>query len=126
MAAQRQHQITMVTPVDMLSLIRYIPAMTTVQMTLEFSDWLRSLKDRRARKIVIGRIDRAAFGNKGKVKELGQGLAEMKIDYGPGYRLYFIERGAELIILLCGGDKSSQDRDIAKARKIAKDLKIGR
>lgn len=91
-------------------------------MTREFSDWLESLRDRRARKIVIGRVDRAAFGNIGKTKDLGQGLSEMKIDYGPGYRLYFVQRGDELIILLCGGDKSTQNRDIVRARSIAKEL----
>ena len=91
-------------------------------MTREFSEWLESLRDHRARKIVIGRVDRAGFGNIGKVKDLGQGLSEMKIDYGPGYRLYCLQRGDELIILLCGGDKSTQNRDIVRARSIAKEI----
>ena len=96
--------------------------MITVRMMPEFSQWLQKMRDLRARKIVIGRIERAAFGNVGKFRDLGQGLAEMKIDYGPGYRLYFVRRADELIILLCGGDKSSQDRDIKQARKLAKEI----
>ena len=98
--------------------------MITVRMMPEFSQWLQNMRDRRARKIVIGRIERAAFGNVGKIRDLGQGLAEMKIDYGPGYRLYFVRRADELIILLCGGDKSSQDRDIKQARKLAKEINL--
>ena len=90
----------------------------------EFSQWLQNMRDRRARQIVIGRIERAAFGNVGKFRDLGQGLAEMKIDYGPGYRLYFVRRADELIILLCGGDKSSQNRDITLARKLAKEINL--
>ena len=90
----------------------------------EFSQWLQNMRDRRARQIVIGRIERAAFGNVGKFRDLGQGLAEMKIDYGPGYRLYFVRRADELIILLCGGDKSSQNRDITLARTLAKEINL--
>jgi putative addiction module killer protein len=93
-------------------------------MMPEFSQWLQNMRDRRARQIVIGRIERAAFGNVGKFRDLGQGLAEMKIDYGPGYRLYFVRRADELIILLCGGDKSSQNRDITLARKLAKEINL--
>jgi putative addiction module killer protein len=98
--------------------------MITVRMMPEFSQWLQNMRDRRARQIVIGRIERAAFGNVGKFRDLGQGLAEMKIDYGPGYRLYFVRRADELIILLCGGDKSSQNRDITLARKLAKEINL--
>jgi putative addiction module killer protein len=93
-------------------------------MMPEFSQWLQNMRDRRARQIVIGRIERAAFGNVGKFRDLGQGLAEMKIDYGPGYRLYFVRRADELIILLCGGDKSSQNRDITLARTLAKEINL--
>jgi putative addiction module killer protein len=98
--------------------------MINVRMMPEFSQWLQNMRDRRARQIVIGRIERAAFGNVGKFRDLGQGLAEMKIDYGPGYRLYFVRRADELIILLCGGDKSSQNRDITLARKLAKEINL--
>ena len=98
--------------------------MITIRMMPEFSQWLQNMRDRRARQIVIGRIERAAFGNVGKFRDLGQGLAEMKIDYGPGYRLYFVRREDELIILLCGGDKSSQNRDITLARKLAKEINL--
>ena len=98
--------------------------MINVRMMPEFSQWLQNMRDLRARKIVIGRIERAAFGNVGKFRDLGQGLAEIKIDYGPGYRLYFVRRADELIILLCGGDKSSQNRDITLARKLAKEINL--
>jgi len=98
--------------------------MITIRMMPEFSQWLQNMRDRRARQIVIGRIERAAFGNVGKFRDLGQGLAEMKIDYGPGYRLYFVRRADELIILLCGGDKSSQNRDITLARTLAKEINL--
>jgi putative addiction module killer protein len=116
----------MVTSVDMIDLIPYVPQMIEVQLTREFLAWLKALRDRQARKIIARRIERAAFGNVGKMRNLGQGLNEMKIDHGPGYRLYFIQRGEELIILLCGGDKSTQDKDIARARKLVKELKNAR
>jgi putative addiction module killer protein len=70
------------------------------------------------------RIDRMAQGNFGWIENLGEGLSEMKIDYGPGYRIYFVQRGSDIVILLCGGDKSSQNRDIRAAKVIAKELNI--
>lgn len=84
-----------------------------------FADWLNNLRDRRAIARVRMRIDRMAFGNAGDVQPVGDGVSEMRIDYGPGYRVYFVQRGALLIILLCGGDKASQSRDIVKARRLA-------
>jgi putative addiction module killer protein len=67
------------------------------------------------------RVRRLAFGNYGDVKPVGEGVSELRLDFGPGYRVYFIQRGQVLIVLLCGGDKSTQDRDIAGAKKLAKE-----
>ena len=67
------------------------------------------------------RVRRLAFGNYGDVKPVGEGVSELRLDFGPGYRVYFIHRGQVLIVLLCGGDKSTQDRDIADAKKLAKE-----
>ena len=67
------------------------------------------------------RVRRLAFGNYGDVKPVGEGISELRLDFGPGYRVYFVQRGQVLIVLLCGGDKSTQDRDIAGAKKLAKE-----
>lgn len=80
-----------------------------------FHHWLGSLLDRRAKARIIDRIKRASNGNFGDAKSVGSGVSEMRIDYGPGYRVYFFRRGKELVILLCGGDKKSQQADIARA-----------
>lgn len=88
-----------------------------------FDRWMSELRDRRAAVRVQVRIDRLAGGNPGDVKPIGGGLSEMRIDYGPGYRVYFMRRGTVLIVLLCGGDKSSQDSDIEQARMIAEQWK---
>lgn len=95
--------------------------MFEVRQTLEFSGWHRGLKDRRAARIIAQRILRVQSGLMGDVKAF-DGIGELRIDYGPGYRIYFVQRGAVLIVLLCGGDKGSQRRDIAKARDMAKEL----
>jgi len=84
-----------------------------------FDAWLSGLRDRRAVARIAARLDRLATGNAGDVKPVGDGVSEMRIDHGPGYRVYFMQRGEILIVLLCGGDKSSQDRDIAQAKKLA-------
>ena len=83
-----------------------------------FDRWRRRLKDRQAVARIPVRIDRLAAGNPGDVKPVG-GVAEMRIDYGPGYRVYYLQDGPKLILLLCGGDKSSQQNDIANAHRIA-------
>ncbi|MDR0780765.1 MAG: type II toxin-antitoxin system RelE/ParE family toxin [Pseudomonadales bacterium] len=88
-----------------------------------FIHWLKSLRDLQARTRVQARIRRAGLGNPGDVKPVGSGISEMRIDYGPGYRVYFMQRGARLIVLLCGGDKSTQEADIARAHVIATDWK---
>jgi putative addiction module killer protein len=84
-----------------------------------FDRWLRELNDRQARARFQMRIDRLGLGNPGHHRNLASGICEMKIDYGPGYRVYYTIRGAVLIILLCGGDKATQQRDIANAIRIA-------
>lgn len=84
-----------------------------------FSSWLLKLADSRARMRIQVRIDRMADGSFGDVKAVGEGLSEVRIDYGPGYRVYFMQQGRQVVILLCGGDKSSQPRDIKQARLIA-------
>lgn len=84
-----------------------------------FDHWLAGLRDRHARMRILVRIERLASGHAGDIKPVGGGISELRIDYGPGYRLYLLRRGARLVILLCGGDKSTQTSDIAKARAIA-------
>ena len=88
-----------------------------------FDRWLRKLKDRRAVARILVRMDRLSLGNPGDVKAVGGGISELRIDYGPGYRVYYLQAGSRLILLLCGGDKSSQDRDINQAHRIAKEWK---
>lgn len=96
--------------------------MIEVRQTEVFSKWFRGLRDRLARVRIQARVDRMQAGNAGDVKPVGEGVSEMRINYGPGYRVYFTHRGSELIILLAGGDKSSQADDIRKAIKMAKEL----
>ncbi|AGH48754.1 hypothetical protein G432_05135 [Sphingomonas sp. MM-1] len=96
--------------------------MIEVRRTAEFADWLKGLKDRAAKARIEVRITRLALGNPGQHRNLTKGLREMKIDYATGYRVYFVERGNTVIVLLCGGDKKSQDRDIARALAMVEDL----
>jgi putative addiction module killer protein len=93
-----------------------------IRETEIFSSWLTALRDNQARARIAVRIRRLAFGNPGDVKPVGEGVSELRIPYGPGYRVYFVQRGNLLIVLLCGGDKSTQDRDIATAKRIAKEI----
>ncbi len=88
-----------------------------------FDAWMTGLRDRKAAARIQARIDRLALGNPGDVKPVGAGLSEMRIDHGPGYRVYFMRRGPVLIVLLCGGDKSSQARDIEQAKALAEQWK---
>ena len=88
-----------------------------------FSEWLAGLKDARAKAIIAGRIQRLAFGNPGDVQPVGEGVSELRIHHGPGYRIYFLPLGTTLIVLLCGGDKGSQRRDIRMAKELARKLK---
>jgi putative addiction module killer protein len=88
-----------------------------------FIKWLDKLRDARAVAKILQRINRLAKGNPGDAEPIGEGCSEMKINYGPGYRVYFLDTGKEIIILLCGGDKSTQQADIKNAKKIAKEYK---
>ena len=96
--------------------------MIEIRKTDIFVDWLDGLKDIRARARVLVRIERLAAGNPGDVKPVSEGISELRIDYGPGYRVYFKKRGRELIILLAGGDKRTQTRDIKTALRLARNL----
>lgn len=88
-----------------------------------FDRWLTKLRDRQAAARVQARLDRLAMGNPGDVKSVGEGVVEMRIDYGPGYRVYYTRRGVLVILLLCGGDKSTQVKDIVRAKQMAQALK---
>ena len=96
--------------------------MPDVRQTVSFANWLAALPDRRAIARINARIRRLSLGNPGDVKPVGEGVSEMRIDYGPGYRVYFAQRGQGLVILLAGGDKGSQRRDIALAHELARAL----
>ena len=96
--------------------------MREIRKTELFANWLNNLRDIQAKARVLVRIERLASGNAGDVKPVGEGVSEMRINYGPGYRVYFIQRGSELIVLLAGGDKSSQSRDIKSAIRLAQNL----
>ena len=89
----------------------------------KFTAWLSRLKDRQAKARIAGRIQRLAHGLAGDVQTVGEGVSELRIHYGPGYRVYFLPRGATLVILLVGGDKASQDRDIKAAKVLARNWK---
>lgn len=95
--------------------------MIEVRQTEVFAEWFEELRDREARAHITARIRRLSLGNPGDVKPVGAGVSEMRIDCGPGYRVYFVGRGETLIILLCGGDKRRQDRDITRALELARE-----
>jgi putative addiction module killer protein len=93
-----------------------------VRQTEAFAAWFSALRDRQAKARIAARIDRLALGNPGDVRPVGEGVSELRIDYGPGYRVYFVQRGTTLVVLLAGGDKRSRSRDIAAARAAARSL----
>jgi len=93
-----------------------------VRQTETFAHWLEKLRDGRARARINARIRRLSLGNPGDAKSLGGGVSEMRIDYGPGYRVYFVRRGEALIILVAVGDKRSQKQDVATAIKLAREF----
>jgi putative addiction module killer protein len=94
-----------------------------VEKTEEYADWLDTLKDHAGRARVLVRVERLIAGNPGKHRNPTHGVAELKMDFGPGYRVYYSQRGALLLLLLAGGDKSTQEQDIALAIRLAKQFK---
>lgn len=96
--------------------------MIEVRQTEQFTDWLKGLKDRTARVRISARLVRAETGNLGDVKPVGEGVSEMRLTYGPGYRLYFVQRGQTLIVMLGGGDKGTQGKDIKAAKALAAEV----
>jgi putative addiction module killer protein len=96
--------------------------MIEIRKTEAFVQWLDGLRDIKARSRVLARIERLASGNPGDVKPVGEGVSELRIDYGPGYRVYFVKRGQTVIVLLAGGDKSTQAKDIRTAIRLARNL----
>lgn len=95
--------------------------MIELKQTATFAKWESRLRDKRAKTLIAARLMRLAEGLPGDVEPVGEGVSELRIHYGPGYRIYFQQRGSLLIVLLCGGDKGSQARDIAAAKKLAKE-----
>ncbi|MFN7570694.1 MAG: type II toxin-antitoxin system RelE/ParE family toxin [Betaproteobacteria bacterium] len=96
--------------------------MLEVRQTAAYTESFAGLRDRQAKVRIDIRIRRLSLGNPGDVKPVGEGVSELRVDYGPGYRVYFFQRGNEFVVLPAGGDKSSQDRDIRRAKDLAQDL----
>jgi putative addiction module killer protein len=96
--------------------------MLEIRQAAAFTNWLARLADRNAQARIVARLRRFEIGNLGDVKPVGESVMEARIDYGPGYRLYFVRRGDLLIVMLCGGDKRTQRADIERARKLAKEF----
>ena len=96
--------------------------MFEVRQTSTYAAWFAGLRDRVAKARIDIRIRRLSLGNPGDVKPVGDGISELRIDHGPGYRVYFVQHGTQFIVLLAGGDKSSQARDISTAKKLAREL----
>ena len=96
--------------------------MIEVRQTKEFSTWLHGLRDANAAARIVARIRRIEQGNPGDTRSVGQSVLEMRIDYGPGYRVYYLHRGPRIVVLLCGGDKRTQGQDIKRAQTLAETL----
>jgi putative addiction module killer protein len=96
--------------------------MIEVRQSEEFSAWLHGLRDANAVARVVARIRRMEQGNPGDVRSVGEGVMEMRVPYGPGYRVYYLHRGAQIVVLLCGGDKRTQRHDIKRAQALAETL----
>ncbi len=97
--------------------------MLTLIRSSAFDAWLRGLADQRAKARILARLTSAAHGNFGDCEPVGEGVSEMRIHFGPGYRVYFVRHGAAVFVLLSGGDRSSQKRDIERAKALARELK---
>ena len=102
--------------------MEYNQPVIEIHKTAAFEQWFAGLRDRKAVARIISRIDRLHLGLFGDIKPIGEGVSEMRIDYGPGYRIYFVQRGRELVILLAGGDKRTQAKDIERALELARSL----
>jgi len=111
-------------PIDRLDIVNHGSHMVDVIRSVTFDRWLAGLKDHRALALILLRLDRLARGNDGDIKAVGGGVLELRIDHGPGYRVYLVKRGTLTVILLAGGTKRDQDRDIAKAKALARALEI--
>ena len=100
----------------------YNRTMVEIRQTDVYARWFRRLRDREARARIDSRIRRLSLGNPGDLRPVGEGVSEMRIDYGPGHRVYFLQRGQALVVILAGGDKGSQERDIRRALELARGL----
>jgi putative addiction module killer protein len=96
--------------------------MIEVRQTTTYASWFDSLRDKAAKVRIDIRIRRLSLGNPGDVKAVGEGVSELRVNVGPGYRIYYVQRGSEFIVLLAGGDKSTQDQDIRDAKSLAREL----
>ena len=120
-AASRERPSS-VTSLSRLYPMRYTLAMIEIRQTATYAEWFAGLRDRRARSRIDARIRRLSLGNFGDVKPVGEGVSELRVNYGPGYRVYLVQRGQTLVILLAGGDKSTQSTDIKTALDLARNL----
>ena len=102
--------------------MEYNEIMVEIRQTEVYARWFRRLRDSQARVRIDARIGRLSLGNPGDVRSVGKGISEIRINYGPGYRVYFVRRGETLVVLLAGGDKDSQKRDIRRALELARRL----
>lgn len=98
--------------------------MVEIIRSATFDRWLKRLRDSEVKARILMRIRRLSLGNPGDVQPVGEGLLEMRIDYGPGYRVYYFQHGSILVVLLCGGDKRTQQRDIERAKRLAAEWKV--
>lgn len=103
-------------------LVGYNVIVIEIRQTEIYAEWFANLRDRQARARIDVRIRRLSLGNPGDVRPVGEGVSELRIDYGPGYRVYFVQRGSALVILLAGGDKRTQDQDIQSALELARNV----
>ena len=110
---------------DTSAAVYYVTQVIEVRQTPAFARWLAGFRDRAAVARINVRIRRLSLGNPGDVRSVGAGVSELRIDHGPGYRVYLIHRGPQTVVSLCGGDKSTQDRDIGRAKELAKEDRNG-
>lgn len=96
--------------------------MLEIRQSTTYSSWFDKLRDKAAKIRIDIRIRRLSLGNPGDVKAVGEGISELRVNFGPGYRIYYVQRGEELVVLLAGGDKSTQDQDISNAKILAREL----